>query len=196
MTATSPLQFGRDLSLVTTGVFSIQKGELRDINIDLYNQKEKCLVPIHTPRGETMWVRSSIVKSQQWTTVTNKKSKDKAKASSSNMLGISTRETEEDVASLTSSEEKESTFAADTSVPPTSKTRSGNQYLKQYGEPMVDFPQLAKEIIEPSTKPSVKKLKRASLCQSSPKRQCVTINSLMFFMLGLTSQHACSNHSL
>ena len=63
-------------------------------------------------------------------TVTNWKSKGKAKVSSSNVMGISTRETEEDVASLTSLGEVESAFAADTGAPPTLKTRSGKQYLK------------------------------------------------------------------
>ena len=90
-------------------------------------------------------------------TVTNRKSKGKAKASSNNVVGISRRETEEDVASLTSSGEEESAFAADTGTPPTSKTRSDKQYLKQYGEPMIDSPQPAEETIEQSMKSSVKK---------------------------------------
>jgi len=72
-----------------------------------------------------MWVHPDIVESQQWTTVINRKSIGKSKASSSNVVGISTRETEEDVASLTSSGEEESPFAADTTIPPTSKTQSG-----------------------------------------------------------------------
>ena len=92
-------------------------------------------------------------------TVTNRKSKGKAKASSNNAVGISTRETEKDVASLTSSEEEESVFAADTCVPPTSKTQSSKQYLKPYGELMVNFSQLAEEIIEQPMKLSVKKQK-------------------------------------
>ena len=105
-----------------------------------------------------MWVHLDIVESQQWTTVTSKKSKGKAKTSSSNVVGISTKDTEEDIASLTSSGE-ESAFAANTGVPPTSKTRSGKQYLKQYSEPMVDSPQAAQETIEQSTRPSVEKQK-------------------------------------
>ena len=67
-------------------------------------------------------------------TATNRKSKGKTKASSSNVMSISTKETEEDVASLTSSGDKKSAFAADIGTLPTSKTRSGKQYLKQYGE--------------------------------------------------------------
>ena len=87
-----------------------------------------------------MWVHLHIVESQQWMNVTNRKSIGKPKASSNNVVGISRRETEEDVASLTSSGEEESVFAADAGVPPTLKTRSDKQYLKQYNEPMVDFP--------------------------------------------------------
>jgi len=49
-----------------------------------------------------MWVHVDIVESPQWTTVTNRKSKGKTKEFSSNVVGISTRETEEDVAFLTS----------------------------------------------------------------------------------------------
>jgi len=84
-----------------------------------------------------MWVHPDIVKSQQWTTVINRKSKGKAKASSNNVMG---RETKEDVASFTSSGDEESAFAADTDAPPTSKTRSDKQYLKQYDEPMASQP--------------------------------------------------------
>ena len=80
---------------------------------DPHKQKEKSLVSVPTPRGETMWVHSDIFESQQWMTVTNRKSKGKAKASSSNVIGISTRETEEDVVSLTSSGEEGFAFAAD-----------------------------------------------------------------------------------
>ena len=106
-----------------------------------------------------MQVYSDIVESQQWTTVISRKSKGKAKAFSSNVVGISIRETEEDVASLTSLGDEESTFATDTGAPPTSKTPSGKQYLKQYGKPIVDFPQPAEEVIEQSMRPSVEKQK-------------------------------------
>jgi len=99
MTAISSIQFGRDLPLAPTGVVLIPKGELRVVNTDSHKQKEKGLVHVPTPRGETMWVNPDIVESQQWTTVTKRKSKGKAKASSSNVVGIFTRENEEDVAS-------------------------------------------------------------------------------------------------
>jgi len=51
--------------------------------------------------------------------VTTRKLKGKTRASSCNVVGISTRETEEDVVSLTSLGEEESTFAGDPGAPPT-----------------------------------------------------------------------------
>jgi len=59
-------------------------------------------------------------------TVTNRKSRGMDRTSSNNMVSISIRKTEEDVASLTSSGEEESVFVADTDAPPISKTRSGS----------------------------------------------------------------------
>jgi len=75
------------------------------------------------------------------------------------MLSISTREIEEDVTSLTSLGDEESAFVADAGIPPTFKTRSDKQYLKQYGESVVNSPQPVEEAIEQSTKPSVEKQK-------------------------------------
>jgi len=69
-----------------------------------------------------MWVHPDIIKSQQWTTVTSKKSKGKAKASSSNVVSIFTREMEEDVVSLTSLGDEESALIADMGAPPASST--------------------------------------------------------------------------
>jgi len=179
MTVTSSIQFDRDLPPAPTRVVPIPKGELRVVNIDSHNQKLKGLIHIPTPGGETMWVYPDIIESQQWTIVTSRKSKGKAKIFSSNVVGISTREIEEDTTSLTSSGDEESAFAADTGAPPTLKTRSDKQYLKQYGDPIVDSPQLAEEAIEQSMRPFVKKY-RASVCQSSSERRCGTINSLPF----------------
>ena len=75
------------------------------------------------------------------------------------MQGISTRENEEDVASLTSSGEEESTFATDINASPTLKARSDKSHLKQYGDPEVDFSQLAEEAIEQSKRSSMEKQK-------------------------------------
>ena len=63
ITATSPIQFGRDLPLAPTGVVHILKGELRVINTDPHNQREKGLIPVPTLQGEIMWVHPDIVKS-------------------------------------------------------------------------------------------------------------------------------------
>jgi len=122
MTATSPIQFGQYLPLAPTRVVPIPKGELKVINTDPHKHRGKGLIPVPTLRRETMWVHPDIVQSQQWMTVTSKKSKGKTKASSSNVVSIFTRETEKDVASLTSSGDEESAFAADTGTPSTSKT--------------------------------------------------------------------------
>jgi len=77
-----------------------------------------------------MWVHPDIVESQQWTTVTSRKSKNKAKAFSINVVGIFTRETEKDVTSLANLGDEESAFVADIGTPPTLKTQSDKQYLK------------------------------------------------------------------
>ena len=122
MTVTSPIQFRRNLLLAPTRVVFIPKGELRMINTDPHNQREKGLILIPTPQGETMWVHPDIVESQQWTTITSRKSKGKARVSSSNMVSISIRETEKDVTSFTSSGDEESAFVDDAGTPSTSKT--------------------------------------------------------------------------
>ena len=76
------------------------------INTDSHHQQEKELIPIPTPQGEIMWVHPDLVDGQQWTTVTNRKSKGKTKASSYNVVCASFREVETDVPSLTDSEEE------------------------------------------------------------------------------------------
>ena len=67
------------------------------INTDPHHQQKEGLVPIPTPQGETMWVHPDLVDGQQWTTVTNRKSKGKAKVSSCNVVCASSREAETDV---------------------------------------------------------------------------------------------------
>ena len=73
---------------VLAGVVPIPKGELKVTNTDNHNKKEKGIVPVPTPRGEIIWVHPDIIESQQWTTVTHRKSNGKAKVSSSNVVGI------------------------------------------------------------------------------------------------------------
>ena len=48
MRITSPIQFGRDLPPTPTWVVPISKGELKVINVDPHNQKEKGFIPILT----------------------------------------------------------------------------------------------------------------------------------------------------
>ena len=83
------------------------------INTDPHHQQEKGLVPIPTPQGEIMWVHPDLVEGQQWTTITNKKSKGKARASPCNVVCASSREAETDVPSLTDSEEETIVLAAE-----------------------------------------------------------------------------------
>ena len=71
-----------------------------------------------------MWVHPDVVEGQQWTTVTNRKSKGKAKATPCNVVCASSREVETDVPSLTNSEET-IVLAAEPNVPLMVETRSG-----------------------------------------------------------------------
>jgi len=50
MTTMSPIQFGPNLPLAATGVVFILKGELRVINTNPHNKKEKGLIPVPTPQ--------------------------------------------------------------------------------------------------------------------------------------------------
>jgi len=54
MTATSPIQLGRNLPLASTRVVPILKEKLRVINTDSHNQREKGFIPTPTPQGEIM----------------------------------------------------------------------------------------------------------------------------------------------
>ena len=87
-----------------TVVVLISQGELKVINTDPHNKKEKCLVPVTAPRGEMMLVYSNIVESQQCTTVTKRKSRD-MQCSECFFKG-----NPGSVVSLTDSEEEESAF--------------------------------------------------------------------------------------
>jgi len=100
------LQFGRQ-PLTPSGVVPIPKGKLRMINIDLHHQQEKGLVPVLTPQGKIMWVHPDLMEGQQWTTVASRRSKGKAKASSCNVVCVSSREAETDVPLLTIQKRKQ-----------------------------------------------------------------------------------------
>ena len=95
----------------------ISKGELRVINIDPHNKKEKGLIPVPTSQEEIMWVLPDLVESQQWITVTQRTSKGKEKASACNMICAFSREAETDIASITDSEEEEIVLTTEQSAP-------------------------------------------------------------------------------
>ena len=128
------------------------------VNTGPHQQQEKGLVPVPTPQGEIMWVYPDLIDGQQWTTVTSRKSKGKAKASSCNVVCASSREAETDIPPLTDSEEETIVLAAEPGRLVTG-TRSGQPYLKQYGEMTVTPPQPAVEPTKPSTKQPVEKQK-------------------------------------
>ena len=94
------LQFG-DMPSVPAGVTPIPHAELKLINADPHCYSRKGLTPISAPRGEIMWVHPDLIKDQQWTVGNIKKAKGKVKASSCNMIGVSTVEKEVNIASFT-----------------------------------------------------------------------------------------------
>ena len=100
------------------------------VNTDPHQQQEKGLVPVSTPQGEVMWVHPDLMDGQQWTTVTSRKSKGKAKASSCNVVCASSREAETDVPSLTDSEEESIVLTTEPSQL-VAETRSGQSYLEK-----------------------------------------------------------------
>ena len=126
------------------------------VNTDPHQQQEKGLVSVPTPRGEVMWVHPDLIDGQQWTTVTSRKSKGKAKASSCNVVCASSREAKTDIPSLTDSEEETIVLAAGPSQL-VAETRSGQPYLKKYGEMVVTPPKSTAELAKSSTKQPVER---------------------------------------
>ena len=122
------------------------------INTDPHHQQKKGLVPIPTPQGEIMCVHPEFVDGQQWTTVTNKKSKGKAKVSSCNMVCASPQEAKTNVPSLTDSEKEIIVLTVELTKSFIAETHSGQSYLKKYDN-MVESPP---KPTAKSTKPSVK----------------------------------------
>ena len=139
------------------------------INMDPHHQQEKGLIPILTPQGKVMWVHLDLVDSQQWTTVTSRTSKGKAKASSCNVVCASSREAETAVPSLTDSEEETTVLAAEPNKPLVVETRSGQSYLKKYNEMVASPPKPTTESAKPSTKQLVEKQKELRFSKAFPK---------------------------
>ena len=104
-----------------------------------------------------MWVHPDLVDGQRWTTITNRKSKGKAKDSSCNVVCASSREAKTNVPSLTDSEEKTIVLAAELNEPLVVETRSGQSYLNKYDEIVVSPAKPIPETIKPSAKQPVEK---------------------------------------
>jgi len=104
------------------------------INADPYHQQEQGLVPVPTLQEEIIWVHPDLIESQQWTNVSNRKSKGKARVSPCSVVCASFREAETDVASLTNSEEEIIVLIIEQNTLGGAGTRSGQQYLKKYDE--------------------------------------------------------------
>jgi len=92
-----------------------------------------------------MWVHPNLVEGQQWTTITNRKSRGKAKASPCNVVCASSREAEIDIPSLIDSEEETIILATKLNAPLVAGTRSSQSYLKKYDEMVPNLPKLTPE---------------------------------------------------
>ena len=154
------------------------------VNTDPHQQQEKGLVPVPTPEGGIMWVHPDLVDEQQWTTVTNKKSKGKGKASSCHVICASSLEAETNVPSLTDSEGETIVLATEPN-PPTAGTRSGQSYLKQYGEAATAPPQPAVEPVSPPQnhlRRNRKKLGFLGFFQEVQRRDLRHLTASMFWL--------------
>jgi len=139
------------------------------INTDSHRQQEKGLVPIPTPQGEIMWVHSDLVDGQQWTIVTNRTSKGKAKVSSYNVVCASSREAKTDVPLLTNLEEETIVLTAELNKLLVAETRSGQSYLKKYDKIVANPPKPTTEPTKPSAKPPMEKQKELQFFKAFPK---------------------------
>ena len=101
------------------------------------------------------------------TPVTNKRSKGKVKASSCNVVCVSSR-AESDVPSLTDSEEETIVLAVEPNQL-VAETRSGQSYLKKYDEMVAAPPKPATESAKPSTKQPVDRQKELQFSKALSK---------------------------
>jgi len=96
---------------------------------------------------------------QQWTIVTNRKSRGKAKASPCNVVCASSWKAKTDVPSLTDSEEETIVLTAELNAPLVDETHSDQLCLKKYDELAANPPKPTPKPIMPSTKQPVEKQK-------------------------------------
>ena len=116
-----------------------------------------------------MWIHPDLVEGQQWTIVTNRKSKGKAKASPCNVVCTSSRKAETDVLSLADSEEETIILTPELNAPLVAETHSGQLYLKKYDEMVANPPKPTSEPTEQSTKQPVEKQKGIWYAKALPK---------------------------
>ena len=129
--------------------------------------KRSCTYPYTS--GRNYGGSLDLADSLQWSTVTNTKSKGKAKTSSCNVVCISSRETETDVPSLTDSEEETIVLAAELNKLLVTETSSGQSYLKKYDEMMASPPKPTAESAKPFAKHLVEKQKELSFPRLSQR---------------------------
>jgi len=116
-----------------------------------------------------MCVHSDLVEGQQWTTVTNRESKGKVKASPCNVVCASSQEADTDIPSLTDSEEETIVLAAELNAPLVAETRSGQSYLKKYDEMVANSPKPTPEPTKTPTKQPLEKQKELRYSKALPK---------------------------
>jgi len=129
-----------------------------------------------------MRVHPDVMEGQQWTTVINKKSKGKARASPCNVVCAFSRKAETDVASLTNSEETIA-LAAEPNAPLVAGASSGQSYLKKYDEVVENPPKSTQEPTK-QFRSNLWRNKRSSgmpkLSQKTKRRDLWHLTALMF----------------
>ena len=106
---------------------------------------------------------------QQWTTITNRKSRGKAKASSCNVVCASSQEVETDIALVTNSEEETIILAEEPNAPLMVEPRSGQSYLKKYDKIVANPLKPTPEPTKQSTKQPVEKQKELRYAKALSK---------------------------
>ena len=136
-----------------------------------------------------MWVHPDLVEGQQWITVTNRKSRGKAKVSPCNVVGSSSRKVKTDVASVTDSEEETIILTAEPKAPLVVGTRSGQLFLKKYDEMVTNPLKPTPEPTKQSTKQHLEKQKELRYATQRIKRKDLRdLTTLMSWLNWPTSQ--------
>src|SRR3954463_16752669 len=149
---TSCIQFGESPP-TPTAVYPIHAVEMRIINSDPHLQQEKGLVRTTLPGGGAMWILPDLLdEATSWTMVSRKKSRGKTKQA--NVIIASSIEPDSDDNSLSGSAEEEEALAAGVAGPLATATRSGQPYLRNYDDALVQQVEPSQEpITEPAEQP-------------------------------------------